>query len=424
MSQPPTRPDDPLAWHGVIALGFFLLALVRLGIPSVPYFDEVHYVPALRSFLDPNIAVNEEHPPLAKLIMALGTALFGDNPIGWRIMSALFGTLALFASMRAMWLTGRARAASVLTGLFVASNFLLFVHARIAMLDVFMLGFVMLALWMITGALRQNETARLRLAIAGVALGAAMACKWTAVPLAVLPGLTFLAVRAWDSGGQMLTATRALPVRGMALWEAALWLGALPLAVYAATFYPYNWFLQVAGPADDLIGFHRHMLDLQTQVPAPHPYQSRWWQWVLNARPVWYLYEQVDGAQRGIMLVGNPLVMLAGLPALAWCAWAGVRFRQAAPLGVAALYAASLAVWVIAPKPVQFYFHYLLPAMFLSAALALATDRLWQSGWRLLAAGLVAGALGLFAWWYPMLSAAPLEGPDPFLRWAWFEVWR
>jgi dolichyl-phosphate-mannose--protein O-mannosyl transferase len=424
MSLPPSRPDDPFAWHLVIALGFFGLGLVRLGIPSAPYFDEVHYVPAIRSFIELNITINEEHPPLAKQIMALGVWLLGDNPYGWRIMSLLAGTLALLAAMRAMWLTGRARAASLLTGVFVASNFLLFVHARIAMLDVFMVSFVMLALWMLAGALRQNETARLRLAIAGVALGAAMAAKWNAVPLAMLPGLAFLVLRVRAAGWQFMTSTRAAPVRGMALWEAAVWLGAVPLAVYALTFWPYSWFIEVRAPTAQLIGFHQYMLELQTQLHPPHPYQSSWWQWVLNLRPIWYLYETADGAQRGIMLIGNPLTMLAGLPALAWCAWAGVRGRRADCLAVSILYLASLALWVVAPKPVQFYFHYFLPAMFLSAALALATQQLWQRGNRLVPVALVAGALALFGWWYPVLSAAPLSGDQPYLRWAWFQSWR
>ena len=43
----------------------------------------------------------------------------------------------------------------------------------------------------------------------------------------------------------------------------------------------------------------------------------------MNWRAIWYLYEVVDGGQRGILLVGNPFSMIAGLPALGWCVWAG-----------------------------------------------------------------------------------------------------
>ena len=39
---------------------------------------------------------------------------------------------------------------------------------------------------------------------------------------------------------------------------------------------------------------------------------------------------------------------------------------------VALLYLLTLGFWIVAAKPIQFYYHYLLPSMFLLAALALA----------------------------------------------------
>ena len=424
MNIAPVHPNDPWKWHLLLALAFAGLALVRIGVPTAPYFDEVHYVPALRAFLALEAATNMEHPPLAKLIMAGGMAVFGDNPLGWRAASLLFGTLALLAAMRAMWLASMNRAVSLLTGVFAATNFLLFVHARIAMLDVFMVSFVMLALWMCAGAVRQHETARWRLIIAGASMGAAMACKWNAIPLAVLPGLAFLGARLWSAGPRFLTANRGWPIGGIALWEAAIWLGVLPLAVYVLAFAPYLLFAGLPQNPAGLADLHRQMLEMQTQVPEAHPYQSVWWQWVINQRAIWYLYEVIDGAQRGVMLIGNPLTMLAGLPALAWCLWAGLKDGRRDALSVAVLYAASIGLWVIAPKPVQFYFHYFLPGMFLSAALALATERLWQRGERLVPVALVLGAAGLFAFWFPILTAAPLEGDQAFLKWAITNGWR
>lgn len=424
MTLAPSSERDPLRWNLVAAAAFAALALVRLGTPSEPFFDEVHYIPALQAFLSGEGATNMEHPPLAKLIMAAGVAMAGDTPFGWRIMSALFGTLALFGAMRAMWFARQTRAASLLTGLFVGTNFLLFVHARIAMLDVFMVAFVMLALWMCAAAWRENEHARWRLALGGAALGAAMACKWNAIPLAVLPGLAFLGLRIANAGPRFLTTRRGPPVGGMTLIEAGLWLGVVPLLVYAACFLPYLMFADLPGQPTGLISLHRFMLEQQTQVPVPHPYQSTWGQWVLNQRAIWYLYEIVDGAQRGVMLIGNPLTMLAGLFALGWCAVAAAREKRADCAALVVLYAASLGLWVVAPKAVQFYFHYFLPAMFLSAALALLTEHLWQRGERLVPLVLAGGAALVFAFWFPILTAAPLEGGQDFLRWAWTAGWR
>jgi hypothetical protein len=73
-----------------------------------------------------------------------------------------------------------------------------------------------------------------------------------------------------------------------------------------------------AVPVFGLIDWHIAMAHLQSGIVKHHPYQSVWWQWVIDQRAIWYLYEK-DGAQRGIMLIGNPFIMLAGLPALVWC---------------------------------------------------------------------------------------------------------
>jgi dolichyl-phosphate-mannose--protein O-mannosyl transferase len=420
----PRHPSDPVAGTAAIALGFLALVLVRLTIPSKPYFDEVHYLPAARALLSLSHLANPEHPPLSKELIALGIAGFGDRPLGWRIVPALMGALGLFAAMRALWFASLSRFATLAFGVLLATAFPLFVHARIAMLDGIMVGFALVGLWMSAGAFREHETARWRLALAGAAFGCAMAAKWNAVPVAVLPGAIFLVVRARHAGRHLLAATREPPIRGLSLAEAAVWLGALPLAVYALSFAPYAFLARDAVGPTGLIDFHARMLALQEEVVTPHTYQSAWYQWVLNWRAIWYLYEPVDGAQRGVLLVGNPLTMWLGLPALAWCAWAGVKRERRDALAVAGLYASSLGMWIVAAKPVQFYYHYVLPSCFLIAALALALDELWRRGWRRVPLGVLAASVALFVYFWPILSAARLDGPDAFTRWTWLESWR
>ncbi|GMM92922.1 phospholipid carrier-dependent glycosyltransferase [Qipengyuania sp. MTN3-11] len=428
MTQPPPQPRDPMAWSAGLCALFATLAWVRLTIPGAPYFDEVHYLPAARQLLALGDYVNREHPLLGKEFIALGIALFGDGPLGWRIMPWVAGTCALYAAMRALWFATLSRFATLAYGVLVATGFHLFVHSRIAMLDVFFVAFLALAYWQCAAAMREPETGRWRLALAGAALGLAMGAKWNAVPLAMLPGLAFVVLR-WRAGRRrLLLSRRGAPVPGITLVEAALWLGVVPLAVYAATFAPAWHFASMAigsnEGAANLIALHEQILGLQSSVIQAHPYQSTWPQWVLNSRAIWYLYEVADGAQRGILLVGNPLTMLLGVPALLWCAQRAISARDRAAGAVVLLYAISLGFWIVADKPIQFYYHYFLPSMFLLAALALALDALWRSGRRRLAVLPLAGSVVLFAFYYPILTAAPLDGPMSFLRWTWLEGWK
>jgi dolichyl-phosphate-mannose-protein mannosyltransferase len=220
------------------------------------------------------------------------------------------------------------------------------------------------------------------------------------------------------------------PERGdqlICLLEAAIWLGLVPLTVYWLTFWPaFHW---AARPVDPWapVAWHEHMLMLQDSVKKLHPYRSQWYQWVGNWRAIWYLYKDVEGAQRGVVLIGNPFTMYAGLAALVWALWQGLRRWRWDLLGFAALYFVTLLFWALSGKPIQFLYHYLLPSTFLMALLALALDALWRRGdrWRWLAPASVALSLGMFAWFYPIISSYPLCcGRPSFEYWMWLRSWR
>lgn len=428
------RPRDPLGWCLLLTGLFALLTGWRLAIPSQPYFDEIHYLPAARELLEllrtgQGTYLNREHPLLAKELIAAGMALFGDNPLGWRIMPWLAGVLAYGAMLRAMWHASHDRYAMLAFAVLLATGFHLFIHARIAMLDIVMASALAVAAWQFAVAIARPEQGRLRLALTGIAIGCALAAKWNAIPLAVMPGLIFLVARAFAGRRRLLLSRRGAPVPGITLIEAFVWLGLLPLAVYAATFLPGYWLSAPLHPSPlaerGLIGLHQHIYELQSQLKVPHRYMSQWPQWVLDTRGIWYLYQEVDGAQRGVLLIGNPLSMWLGLPALVWCLVAGLFQRSGVRLAAALGYAVSLGLWVIAPKPVQFYYHYLVPSFFLLAALALTCSdlrRLPKGDW--LAGGVLAGAVAVFAVFFPIIAALPLSGPDAYLEWMWLSSWK
>ena len=52
MRQSGEGESDPRAWCAAVALAFLALLLVGLGVPTQPYFDETHYVPAARRLLE------------------------------------------------------------------------------------------------------------------------------------------------------------------------------------------------------------------------------------------------------------------------------------------------------------------------------------------------------------------------------------
>ncbi|MDE1915841.1 MAG: phospholipid carrier-dependent glycosyltransferase [Sphingomonadales bacterium] len=431
----PTATRDPLPWHVTITVLFALAVFWHLGLPDKIYFDEVHYVPAARTMLA-GMQANLEHPLFAKSLMAWSIAALGDTPFAWRLPSAIFGVLGLLAFGRVMWWVSGRRFASIAAMILLASDFAWLVQSRIAMLDMVMAGMLMIALWLLSAAVALPRAVptiarRWRLAGAGVAMGLSLGAKWSGLPVVALIIALMLATRALSALRNWTAGPMVAPTPGIGLRELLVWLILCPAITYWLTFVPGALWHDGRVPLFHMVDWHEGMLRLQASVVRHHPYQSVWWQWVIDQRSVWYLYEVVDGAQRGVMLIGNPFTMLAGLPALGWCLYAGLARREAgdrmAPLLTAALYAASLGLWLVADKPVQFYYHYLLPGSFLVAALALLLDGLWQSGreGQVAAVSALALALGVFGWFWPVLTAQPLHhGVMSFQRWMWLASWR
>jgi dolichyl-phosphate-mannose-protein mannosyltransferase len=324
----------------VVAQALFLLHLAR---PHKLVFDEVHYVPAARALLALSGPVNIEHPLLGKELIALGIRLFGDNSFGWRFFSTIAATACVLGVHWIAWMLWRSRRTALIAGAVTLLNITVFIQARIAMLDGFMAALVVNGLACLFWAARApTPGAAWRRWLAGaVLLGLATATKWLAAPYIALAGVALLVART--RGPTFLPAVPAV-----------LALGAVSIAAYFTTFAPA--FFYAADPLTfaDLLPFQRAMYAQQTQVLPHHPYQSAWWSWPLMIRPIWYLYERADGAQRGILLLGNPAVLWGGLVAVAASAWAGMR-GDGRMLATAGLWAFSLAIWALIPKSLGFF---------------------------------------------------------------------
>mgnify|MGYP002138065405 CR=1 FL=1 len=148
----PTTPNYGWALVGLVAI-IFLLHLVIIENPSDSYvFDEAHYVPAAKCLLERTVC-NEEHPPLAKALIALGIRMFGDRGFGWRLPSVVTGTftLVLVYLLTRRFSNGRV---ALLAAFLLGFENLWFVHSSIAMLDIPAVLFAMLGVYFFMGQRR------------------------------------------------------------------------------------------------------------------------------------------------------------------------------------------------------------------------------------------------------------------------------
>ncbi|MEH3047410.1 glycosyltransferase family 39 protein [Sphingomonas adhaesiva] len=406
----PTVTRHPAILGLLIALAVWPLFLFRLAVPHMIVFDEVHYVAAARALIALSMPVNIEHPLLAKELIAASMLAFGDTPFGWRFASTIAGAATVAGAFAlAQVMTGRVRA-GVLAAVLTLLGFTVYIQARIAMLDTFMLAFLIWAIVLLAASMRSGSWTRWT--AGAVLLGLATACKWAAAPYVAAAGVAFLVLRR----GRADRWPGMHPVLALAL------LGGVSVAVYFLTFLPAFFYAHDALTLRGLLPFQYEMYQRQTQGLPPHTYQSNWWTWPLLIRPIWYLYEPADGAQRGILLIGNPAVMWGGLVAVAACFAGWVKTGAARLLAPAMLWTFAVGIFAVIPKSLGFYYYYYPASVFVAIAAAVALDE-WRGDIRRWVEAYLLLAVALALYFLPVLSAQALAHAGAFSRWTWFASW-
>jgi dolichyl-phosphate-mannose-protein mannosyltransferase len=448
----------------VVTLGAAAVRLAGLTTPAGFVFDEIFYARnACRFVIDTSMCgiddlVSGAHPPLGNWLIGIGIRLFGYDEFGWRITSVVAGALsvALLYMLVRRLLTRHASAAAATAGAtaaagLLATDFLDLVQSRVAMLDSFvtMLVIAVVLCVVLDGGRERGRRGEdlsaprwlqhlslgrpWRLA-AGIALGSAVAVKWSGGYVAV--GLVVLLV-AWEvtSSASRPGETGGRSALGDAFRRetapSLVLLGVVPLVVYLASYIGRVDGDLVALPWREgsawrgILEHQLAMLRFHVGLAGDHPYESAPWSWILLKRPVAYFFMASAGAYREVLAIGNPLTWLPGALALVAVGgrWARSGWSLARPeLVILAAGLSTYLPWlVLSGSRSQVFLWYLLPTIpFLYAALGLWAALAWSSLPGRIATGLAALAVAVsFVFFYPILTAAPLT-PDAWRSRIWF----
>lgn len=393
------------------------------------YFDEIYHARTAYEHLRGVYPYEVSHPPLGKEILSLGIVLFGMTPFGWRCMGALFGVAMLplmWDLLRRMFRDDRV---ALCGAALLAFDFMHLTQTRIATIDSFATLFILL---MYLFLYRYFTEGKLRhLAACGVTFGIGAATKWTCLyagaGLGVLWALhwVFSGVRAHRAGDGRRYARRLLGNIGFCLVFFVL----VPGMIYYASYYPYGAARGLHGAgmyftreyATIVLENQRFMFTYHAGLVATHPYSSRWWQWLLDLRPILYYLSYGDGTVSTIGAFVNPLLCWGGLlalPVLAYRAWK----RDRTALFILVGYLAQVLPWVFISR-LTFEYHYFAATLFLVLALGYVFDRLRRRGYLGIVYAFTAANGVLFALFYPVLTGVTIPRDYAWNVLKWLPDW-
>jgi dolichyl-phosphate-mannose--protein O-mannosyl transferase len=451
---PPLPGSAAWGWIGpllVTAFGTFL-RFDRLSVPHAVIFDETYYVPdafgILRYGVEHNYVRSRNlmiahgnthifssggefvvHPPLGKIMIAAGEWLFGLTPFGWRFAVAVAGSLAILMLARIARRMTRSTLLGCVAGFLLALDGLELVMSRTALLDIFVMFWVLAAFGCLVidrdrfrerlaalaepypaadttgelagagapaaGTAQAGRGVRWWRLAAGLCLGLACASKWNGVWF--IPVFAALTI-AWDIGARRAAGLPRLTgpaIRRHAGWL-ALGFAVIPFAAYLASWtgwfvtstgYDRNWAAQhamhvpVLSALDSLYQYHLAMLHFNVGLSTHHPYQSEPWTWLVMNRPVsfYWVCPAAGHAACGsstaqeVLALGTPAIWWAGIGTLIVCLGWWLTRRDWRAGAVLAGVAAGWLPWFLFPGRTQFYFYSVsfVPFLVLSITLCL-----------------------------------------------------
>ena len=224
------------------------------------------------------------------------------------------------------------------------------------------------------------------------------------------------------------TPTAEATTRG-ALTQHLIWvplgLIVLPLILYGASYIPFfamgHTIAQLRELQWQMYYYHSHLV-------ATHPYASKWYQWPLVQRPVYYAQTLGAGdVSANTYANGNPLLYWLYIPATLYVTvrwWLGRH--PALPVLLIGFFGQWL-TWALIPR-LAYIYHFLPASIFGTLAVAVAVNDLWRWGrtiipLRAVAVGYVAIVVAAFVFFYPIYASVNLTGAELQER-IWIPSWR
>lgn len=391
----------------------FFIRILNLSRPPQHIFDEVYYAFTANAYLrgekqayiwwsqaPKGFSYDLMHPPLAKLIMAGGIFLFGNNSFGWRISSAIFGTLACFALYLLTKAIFKKEKIALYSLLLFSLDGLVFVQSRIGMLDIFLTTFLLFSFYFLIKFLKEASNPNLLLTT--VFLGLAFACKWTAVFLGILISLLILKKSASLGKKNVL--------------RICCFFILIPGLIYLLS---YSQFFLLGFNFEDFLKNHQEAIKQHLNLDTSHDYASFWWSWPLLLRPVWYYVNYQNDSIANIYALGNPLIWWPAI--FSFLLFLISQLKKKISLISLSVILAFFIQWLpyaFKPSRVAFLFYFLPALPFLIIPLAWLLDYLENKKEQSLVF-LYLALIGLsFLFFYPHLTGLPIpKSLDHFYYW-------
>ncbi len=355
------------------------------------YFDEIYHVRNAYEVANGQYMYYSVHPLLGTNIIALFIKLFGLSPFIWRLPGAIFGILMIpifYLLIHALLTT---TSISTLATIIFTFDFMHITTSRIATLEPFSIFFIILMFYFM---LRYYYTSFFDtplkvqfkyLFLSGLFMGIGIATKWTACYGAVgLAILLFINLYERYKEYKYFKKNPQEYPEGMTdifykntfltILVCFIFFIFIPIIIYLLSFVVDHIYREPYSIMN-IWRHNKYMYEYHATLKATHPFESTWYQWLLDVRPMWYYFKNGNDYANTIACFSHPLLCWTGLIAICFNIYYAFIKKDKEAFFITIGILSNLLPWVIIDRCV-FSYHFYPTSIFIVSAIALLVDRL------------------------------------------------
>ena len=395
------------------------------------YFDEIYHVRNAWEIANRQYMYASVHPLLGTNIIALSIHLFGMHPFAWRLPGAIASVLMLPVLYGILKHLLKRDYLSLIGSFLLAADFMHITTARIATLEPFSILFILCSFYWMLKYCRSNFYTLpmwkgiLYLFLSGIFMGLSIATKWTGCYAAI--GLAIMLFTNWiqrflEYKKDKEAHQQFFKILLTTMLACILFFIIIPIVIYCISYIPDKIFRNEPWTIANVWKQAQQMYHYHVNLNATHPYQSTWFQWILDLRPMWYYVGTKGNVFHTISCFSNPLLTWIGLPAILFTTYRTLCKKDIVGWYIVVGYFSGLLPWIIYVQRIVFAYHFYPTSLFTIIAIVYCINLLNNRKMSIVVSAYLAAYLALFILFLPVITGFGTS--QQFARFlAWLPGW-
>lgn len=370
----------------------------KISYMNSSYFDEIYFATTAYQYVYGMDTYEWTHPPLGKLIQAIPIYLTHNmSPFNYRLMGNISGILILIVMYYFGAFLFHKRKYAITSLLLMGLDTFHFAHTRMGTVDSHLILMMLLSILFMLKYIKEDNTKLLYLS--GLFFGLSICIKWTAFYGGLALAILYL--------GDAIINKK---INNKVIRNGVLFFCLIPFGIYLALYFifPNNLY-----KTNNFKMFWKEqivMYEYHSKLKADHFFSSKWYQWPISYKPVWYHQRSLtDNTKETISGVGNLVIWIGGFIGFIYLIPKYILFKDKKALQLIVIICALWLPFILIDR-IMFQYHYfpILPFIMFSV-IELIKDMEETYHFKNILISYLALSLLFFIIYYPVVSGIEIS---------------